>query len=186
MSMNFGAIRQLGYVVRDLDAAMADWAARLGIGPWFVNRAIGFGDTFYRGQARPGPTISYALANSGDMQIELIEQMCDTPSVYRDHLARHGEGLHHLCVWPEDYDGAYVRALAAGLVPAQEGRFGKIRFAYFEEVGHGGTSLEMSELVPSRLPVIRHICDSAAEWDGTDPVRPYPRLPATRSGESAG
>src|SRR5262249_24743256 len=113
--------------------------------------------------------------NSGDMQIELIQQRCETPSLYREHLARHGEGLQHVCVWPDDYDRVYALAKASGLTPAQEGRFGRsIRFAYFEDAAHGGTSLEMSELVPGRLPGIERIRQAAAEWDGSDPIRPYP------------
>ena len=39
MSMFFGEIRQLGYVVPDIEAAMDYWSRVLGVGPCFYNRA---------------------------------------------------------------------------------------------------------------------------------------------------
>ena len=37
MLTGYGPIRQLGYVVRDIEAAMEAWATKLRIGPWFYN-----------------------------------------------------------------------------------------------------------------------------------------------------
>ena len=173
MPPGYGPIRQMGYVVRDIEAAMAQWADRLRIGPWFYNPRLPLTRYSFRGTEYGGFDMSYALANSGDMQIELIQQRCDTPSLYREHLDRHGEGLQHICVWPEEYDAVFARACADGLVPAQEGAVGAIRFAYFEDAAHGGTSLEMSEMVPQRRPGIERIRAAAMDWDGSDPVRPY-------------
>ncbi len=40
MSRIFGSIRQNGYVVSDIEAAMRHWTEVMGIGPWFyVERA---------------------------------------------------------------------------------------------------------------------------------------------------
>ena len=35
MSRIFGAIRQNGYVVRDIESAMQHWVEAIGVGPWF-------------------------------------------------------------------------------------------------------------------------------------------------------
>ena len=40
MSRHFGAIRQLGYVVPDIEAAMDYWSRTLGVGPWFYNPRV--------------------------------------------------------------------------------------------------------------------------------------------------
>lgn len=173
MFANYGPIRQLGYVVRDIEAAMAVWADKLRIGPWFYNVRLPLDEYRFRGVDHGGMDMSYALANSGDMQIELIQQRCDTPSLYREFLDTHGEGLQHICVWPEDYDAVYALAQGSGLTSAQEGRVATIRFAYFEDVMHGGTSLEISEMVPMRRAGIERIRAAAEHWDGTNPVRPY-------------
>ncbi|ATE63970.1 VOC family protein [Rhizorhabdus dicambivorans] len=174
MHAGFGPIRQMGYVVRDIETAMNAWADRLRIGPWFYNPRLALSHYRFRGTDYPDFDMSYALTNSGDMQIELIQQRCDTPSLYREHLDRHGEGLQHICVWPADYDACFALAETSGLTVAQEGRFGRIRFAYFEDAAHGGTSLEISELVPGRLPGIGRIRAAALDWDGSEPIRPYP------------
>lgn len=170
---NYGPIRQMGYVVRDIHAAMAVWADRLRIGPWFYNDRLPLDHYSFRGVDYDRFDMCYALANSGDMQIELIQQRCDTPSLYREFLDRYGEGLQHICVWPDNYEETYALAKESGLVPAQEGRIGAIRFAYFEDAAHGGTSLEMSEMVPMRVAGIEKIRKAAENWDGTDSVRDY-------------
>lgn len=174
MITRYGPIRQMGYVVRDIHAAMNAWSSKLRIGPWFYNPRLALSAYSFRGQDYDDFNMSYALANSGDMQIELIQQRCDTPSLYLEHLDRYGEGLQHICVWPDDYDAVFDLAVSTGLMPAQQGLFGRIRFAYFEDAAHGGTSLEMSEMVPGRLPGIERIRAAAADWDGSDPVRAYP------------
>lgn len=173
MITGYGPIRQLGYVVHDIERAMTAWADKLRIGPWFYNVRLPLDTYRFRGVAYDGMDMSYALANSGDMQIELIQQRCDTPSLYREFIDRHGEGLQHICVWPDDYDAVHARAVANGLVPAQEGSVASIRFAYFEDAVHGGTSLEMSEMLPMRKAGIERIKAAADGWDGTDPVRSY-------------
>ena len=176
MFAGYGPITQLGYVVSDIAKAMQDWSSRLRIGPWFYRERLPLDHYRFRGVDHVPARfhMSYALANSGDMQIELIQQRCDTPSVYLEFLERHGEGLQHLCVWPSDYDGTVAKACASGLELIQEGRFGPIRFCYFGDAGHAGTCLEVSEMVEMRRPLIEAIRDAAAIWDGSDPVRNYP------------
>jgi len=164
---------QLGYVVHDIQSSMRAWSERLRIGPWFYNPRLALDHYCFRGTDYEDFNMSYALANSGDMQIELIQQRCSTPSIYREFLDQHGEGLQHLCVWPEDYDATYALARASGLSAVQEGRMGTIRFAYFADAVHGGTSLELSEMRPSRIPGIEAIRAAAANWDGADPIRSY-------------
>ena len=174
MSVSYGPIAQLGYVVRDIETAVRVWAEKLRIGPWFYNPKLALTSYRFRAVAYEDIEISYALSNSGGMQIELIQQRCVTPSLYLEYLARYGEGLQHVCVWPEDYDAAYALALQSGLTPAQEGTFGRIRFVYFDDAAHGGTSLELSEMISARRPAIARIRDAAAGWDGTNPIRPHP------------
>src|SRR5512134_1649331 len=117
MSRRFGTIRQIAFVVRDLERALGYWTETLGIGPFFVLREI-TPDTFrYRGEPSPAPTMTIAFANSGDMQIELIRQHDDRPSAYRDFLASGREGLQHVSSWltRAEYDATFARMTAAGV-----------------------------------------------------------------------
>ena len=91
MSRFFGPVRQAGYVVRDIEAAMDYWSRELGIGPWFYNPRVPIVNYRYRGEAYE-PHNSVALANSGFVQVELIQTRNDVPSMYRDFLAAGNTG----------------------------------------------------------------------------------------------
>jgi hypothetical protein len=58
MSVLRGPIRQIGYVVTDLDHALASWL-ELGVGPWFVVRDLPM-RALYRGEAC-ATTLSLAM-----------------------------------------------------------------------------------------------------------------------------
>jgi len=165
-----GAIRQLGYVVTDLDEAMASWLA-LGIGPWWTIREMP--QTAFRHRGDPTePVLSIAFANSGPMQLELIQQHNDAPTAYREFLDAGGRGFHHLGFWTDDFAASAAAAEAAGLRTAQDGA-GMVRFAYYEVDGATSTMLELMELTDSTRMMDEMVSGSAAGWDGrTDPVRP--------------
>ena len=174
MSRIFGPMRQVGMVVRDIEAAMRDWTRICGIGPWFYAPAYRVEDFQYRGARLPqGPNVSIALAYSGEMQLELIQQRCDTPSLYRDFIAAGLEGMQHWAAWPEDYDAALAKALAEGWrVGHAGGAIGRGRFAYLESSGPAGTIVELVELTEARRVNYAKVRDAAQGWDGADPVRP--------------
>ena len=79
MSRIFGAVCQNGYVVRDIRAAMDHWVNVMGVGPWFYIDRVKT-DWFRHRGVDSGVEMSIALANSGDLQIELIQQRNDAPS----------------------------------------------------------------------------------------------------------
>jgi len=172
MSLLFGKVCQNGYVVRDIEAAMAFWTEVLRVGPFFYIPKVKTDWFRYRGADSP-VDLSIALANSGDLQIELIQQRNAAPSMYLDFLERHGEGLQHMSYWTTDYQALYDRAVASGFVVGHEGQIGgpKGRFAYFETVGHAGTVIEISDISGGKGRFFQHIRKIAEGWDGRDPVR---------------
>jgi len=174
MSRRFGPVRQSGYVVRDIEAALAHWTEVLGVGPFFYFERVPIEDFRYRGESSP-LEVSIALANSGDLQIELIEQRNDAPSMYRDFLAAGHEGLQHVAFWPDDLDLALKEADAAGFTVGQSGAIGERgRFVYLESPveGHPGSVVELSEVTGPKGRFFAHIAAVAKEWDGSEPIRP--------------
>ena len=161
---NGATIRQMCLVVRDLDRALAQWTA-LGFGPWRIHD-LGpnwVSDMLFRG--RPQVTaVKYAAADSGDLNIELIEPG-DEPNVYTEHLAAHGDGLHHLGYFVEDIEKAVAEMAALGYEVVQSGRglgvAGDGAYAYFDTVAALGCMLEAIQ-PPHRLP---------------EPIRWYPHPP---------
>ena len=81
MSRLFGNLRQVGIVVRDIEAAMTHWSTVCGVGPWFYTDKLAVDAFTYRGTRHDDIHVSIALANSGDLQLELIQQRCDTHSM---------------------------------------------------------------------------------------------------------
>ena len=51
MSRHFGQIRQAGYVVPDIEAAMDYWSRVLGVGPFFYNPKVPIRNYRYKGEA---------------------------------------------------------------------------------------------------------------------------------------
>lgn len=171
MSRLFGDLRQIGIVVRDIEAAMKHWARVCGIGPWFYVDRLAVTEFGYRGERHDDLHISVALANSGEVQLELIQQRCEAPSMYRDFLGRGLEGMQHWSSWPADYDARLARALESGYSVGQYGDSPRGRFVYLWQEGHPGTVIEMAEMTGSRRRIFDGIRAAAAGWDGTDPVR---------------
>jgi hypothetical protein len=172
MSRIFGKVRQDGYVVEDIEAAMKHWTEVLGVGPFFYFEEVPVANFQYRGQPSD-PQLSIALANSGDLQIELIQQRNDAPSLYRDFRAAGHEGLQHLAYWTETFSADLERALELGFQVGHSGEIGGSdgRFVYFATEGHPGTVIELSEVSGPKGAFFRYIAEAARSWDGSGAIR---------------
>ena len=172
MSRIFGDLRQNGYVVRDVEAAMRHWTEVLGVGPFFYFERVPMQDFRYRGEPS-AIEVSIALANSGSLQIELIQQRNEAPSTYRDFLAAGREGLQHVAYWTADYDRDFARLRDLGYEVGQSGWVGGPdgRFVYFLTEGHPGTIVELSEVSGAKGRFFAHIAETARSWDGQAPIR---------------
>ncbi len=173
MSRIFGPVCQNGYVVRDIEAAMDHWINVLGVGPWFYIEQVKT-DSFRHRGVDSAPEISIALANSGDLQIELIQQRNNAPSMYKEFLESGSEGLQHMSFWTNEYQALYDRALSLGYKVGHEGQIGgeQGRFAYFDTEVHRGTVVEISDISGGKGMFFEHIRQAAKDWDGSNPIRP--------------
>ena len=155
MSRFFGAVTQNGYVVRDIQAAMRHWIEVLGVGPWYYVERAPIVDFTYKGEPSDAE-VSIALANSGSLQVELIQQRNDAPSMYRDFLVAGHEGLQHVAYWTTTFDADLQRILDAGYAIGQSGRVGdRGPFVYFQTEGasrHGGRAVGYQRTQGSDVP----------------------------------
>jgi len=173
VSRVFGDYRQNGYVVPNLDEAIAGWAA-VGVGPFYRFDGLGIVDFRYR-ESCIAPALNVALGNFGDVQLELIQPRDRAPSPWGDFLAgQPNGGLHHVAVWTQHFDSDLARWARQGLVPDCTGRVdGFARFGYFRSSVADGTSIEVvdvgaSDLFPGVSALIRL---AARTWDGTRATR---------------
>ncbi|MEZ5558992.1 MAG: VOC family protein [Pseudomonadales bacterium] len=165
MNTLFGPIRQLGYLVDDLDAALSHWVEVLGVGPWHVYPHVQMGDPIYRGSPCQ-VDMTVAWANSGELQIELVKQHNDAPSIYREWLDQGRLGLHHLGFFVDD-----IEAVMARLDPQPERLQHGRGFCYIDTVQHPGTMTELIRCDAGMRGLFDMIKASAEGWDGSDPVR---------------
>lgn len=163
-----GPIKQIGYVVANLDSAIADWLA-MGVGPWFVIRGLRQ-DVRYRGQPC-SVELSLAWANVDDMQLELIHQTDDTPSVYTEFLAEHGEGFNQLCWWTDDFESTMAAIRAAGWPVVWEGGEEQGQQYAYAEPPAGAAIAEITARTEALEGMAELVRSAAADWDGSDPVR---------------
>jgi len=176
MSRYFGEIRQLGYVVRDIEQAMQYWSNTLGVGPWYYNPKVPIVNYQYDGRGYE-PHNSVALANSGFVQVELIQVRNDVPSMYRDFQRAGHTGLQHVAYWTQQYDADLDRLMRQGFKPVMSGEVGENgRFVYFDTEYHPGTVIELSEVAGPKGKLFDTIRRAAQGWDGEEPVRPFPDL----------
>ena len=75
----------------------------------------------------PGPR----FFDFGGLQVEYIEPN-EAPSVWRDHLRRHGEGVHHIAFGVKGMNKAIERCEQWGMTLEQKGEYrrGNGRYAY--------------------------------------------------------
>lgn len=165
-----GEIFQFGYVVDDLDEAIAHWSTKLQVGPFFVVRHAKYATFAFNG-ADEAPDVSLAFAYSGDANIELIQQHDDTPSVFLDFRRRHGEGLQHVGVLSQDLDADTKRLAAAGagmimrLINAGNG----IETRFFDTELHPGAMLELIQHTTAAEAGFVAMKAAAKAWDGSQP-----------------
>jgi hypothetical protein len=171
MSRLFGDVVQNGYVVRDIAAAMRHWIEVLDVGPWFYIEHLPVPDFQYKGQPS-AVDISLALANSGALQIELIQQRNAAPSLYLDFLNAGHEGLQHLGYGTRQFDTDLARLLEMGYAVGHAGSVsGRGRFVYLLTEGHPGTIVELFDMSQGRDRVFAGIAAAARNWDGREPIR---------------
>ena len=182
MSRLYGEMRQIAYVVRDMNAALRYWTETLGVGPFFMLRELVPDKYFYREKPAPAPKMTIALGYSGEFQVELIEQHDENPSAYHDFLVAGGEGFHHVSSWMTraEYDRERERIRASGPIAIHEGSIpgNDVRFAYFAtNEGPGGFFYEIAECKePAVYEMMMKIRDAARSWDGSKPVRDITEL----------
>jgi len=169
--LKLGPVRQVAYVVKDIEMAMQEWI-KLGVGPWFYAK-VPVENFKYMGKPSNMQFVA-ALTNSGDLQIELIQQLNDAPSLYRDFINSGAEGIQHISHWAdtEGYDKKYQELLDLGYMVGHEGTIGQNgRFAYFIHTKLPGTVLEVSEMSGFKGEYFKAIAEICKNWDGTDPIR---------------
>jgi hypothetical protein len=173
MSRFFGPVRQLAHVVRDIDAALPFWIETMRIGPFFTFEAPPDESTIFRSKPCRAHT-RFALAQSGALQIELVQPVNDAPSPFREFLDAGREGEHHVAFWTDTFDRDMAKYAAAGFATVMfAAPFGRkdCRLAFLDTDAAPGPMIEISETSGPKGELFRKIAAAGHAWDGRNPIR---------------
>jgi hypothetical protein len=160
---------QVGFLVDDVVAAAGRWAAAHGVGPFHVLPVVDQ-VTVYRGESST-VSLQVGVAQAGPVQIELIQQHCDRPSIYREWSQGRRCAFHQFATVTADYDKKKAHYESLGYEIVAESLGGRFRVAYVDTVADFGFYVEVVEHTDSFLRQLTQISATCADWDGTDPVR---------------
>lgn len=126
---------QIGMIVKDVEESKAKYAAFLGVQ---APPTVDVGDysvtkTVYRGLPAPEAKCLMAFFELGNIQFELIQPNA-AMSTWREHLEKHGEGMHHLGYQVKDIYKSIEDMKKAGYELTQFGFYGdgSGAYAYFD------------------------------------------------------
>ena len=169
MEKFFGPMEQMGFVVDNFDEPIKHWTEKLNIGPFFILEHLDLKDVYYYGKNGEENEIDFsvALAYSGNMQIELIKQHCDTPSIYNEYSNIKKGSLHHICRLTPNINNDIEMLESQGYQNIQAGETSDegIKFAYLDIHENYGSILELAELAEENLAVTEAIKNASKNWD---------------------
>lgn len=169
-----GSIIQYAYTVADMDAATARYTSTFGAGPWFLQGPFVPEKARYRGEPSTA-SLTLALTFAGRVQIELIQQHDEHPSVYRETIERQGYGFHHWGVATKDFDRDAERFSSLGYALAfADERPGGRRIAYFDTTRDLPGMVELIETTPASEQRLLTMYEASRDWDGLEARRMAP------------
>lgn len=167
---SIGPIIQMAFVPEDFDAAIKHWTETMGVGPFFWIEHAGLENMKFNGESSD-VDFGIAIGYWGDVQIELIKQHNNSPSIYNS-APYATDGLHHVCLMTDDILLAKSICVDAG---------GKIIFeadvpgggaVFYADMGGSEGLVEVLQGAPGSGGLFDMMKAAAADWDGRDPFRP--------------
>jgi hypothetical protein len=166
-----GGIIQCSYTVADIDKAMKDFSSRLSVAPWFVLGPFTAPEAKYRGQPSELRLV-LALGFAGHVMIELIQQLNDAPSVYRELIDKRGHGFHHWAVASKDFEADIERYRAMGYEVAFSDRSPSgVRVVYMDATRDLPGMIEIIEMTDALEARYTEMYEASRSFDGRDPIR---------------
>jgi hypothetical protein len=169
----FGTLKpvQVAYHVPDPAAAAERFARSFGWGPFFLMEHIALERSLYHGRPEPFDHSS-AYGQAGEVMVELITQHNEGPSALRDMYAADETGIHHVACFVPDMAAALDDFRSKGSAVALEARTATgVDFAMVDLSRTLGHMLELYEPGDGLLRFYAFVRQSAAEWDGSRPLR---------------
>jgi len=134
--LGLGEIDQVAFVVRDMQSALPAYQSLFGP---FTTRDVDIENLIFRSR-KSRVSLRLAFGRSGGVEIELVQTLSgDSPQA--EHLARHGEGLHHIRYSIADLETKQRLLETKGYNVLAVGERTGNRFAYLDKPETLGTTV---------------------------------------------
>lgn len=167
---SFGPVKQIGYLVENVEQSIKAWMKHAGVGPWLIIKNIPL-DCQYKGEVSQ-PLIDIGIAYSGDVQIELIQQKNEEPSPYLKYFEEKRFGQHHTAFLSDDINADIERAVSQGLeVVCDIKMFDGSRYVYMQSPLLGDdVFLEFIENTDMMQAMFKSGIEKARSWNGEEDI----------------
>lgn len=140
-------IRQIGFVVDDLDSAKQLYEREWGQLEWvhYEYSKEDFEDhpRYTHGKLIP-VAAKIAKATVGNVELEFIKPMCND-SIYSEFMSKYGSGFHHLQLNVENFEDSFDYFKSQGYEVIQDGVSKRgVRIAYFDTYDAYGFYIEIA------------------------------------------
>ncbi len=160
---------QMAYLVPSLEEGCAALNRAFGWGPFLGGTEGVLADHIYRGEPAEPIRIRGVFAQTGDINVEVIEVVSEAPSAFHEMLRTDGQPvLHHCATFAADYEATRDHLVAQGYPVVSEFGFAGKRICYVDTRPLLGF---MTEVYPD-LPVIRAMYAEAREAAAARPLDP--------------
>jgi methylmalonyl-CoA/ethylmalonyl-CoA epimerase len=168
-TQSFGPIRQIAWVVRNLEESVHTWLRVSGVGPWTCFRNVAMAGTL-DGHATK-VRMHVALGYQGDMEIELIEDLGAGPSPYRSGAGEPLVGMHHVAWFSGDVLADVGRGTARGMQVKFQAANEVTRVAYLEDPREPRLLFEFIEMNEVMRAGFAARLEAARTWQGENPLQ---------------
>ena len=148
-SLNLPGVGQLGFIVHDIQASLPSYSSSFNLRSWYLPQ---YKEKHFKIGDQPIELdFNLAVAYSGKLQIELIEEKSGRARIYQDHLENWDNAGAFMTLWRTDMDPKLKVAKQIGLNILLESEFktaggGYVRFAYLDTRKICGIIIELANI----------------------------------------
>lgn len=145
--INYNKVVQVGILTNDIKKSREKWAAFMNVDlpEIIVSADYELTQAEYRGAPCKAKIYQTFFNTVNGVQIELIQPVDETPSIWFECLKENGEGLHHLAYEVKDMAKVIEECEAKGMPLLQKGEYPGGRYAYLDDRQGTGMIVEFLE-----------------------------------------
>ena len=163
MSANFV---QIAYLANDLEQKCAALLEAFDIGPFIVARKLELTHHVYKGQPCENFVVDAAFAQSGDLNIEILQMRSSGPNAISDMFANGREGVHHAAYFCADIFAEKDKLTRLGYPPVSEFMLGDINLCFSDTRALFGHMVELYQDCAELRELYRRTRALRGQWDG--------------------